>query len=472
MKLHLLTLPIAMALNSAPLSAAVDRTQKPSPDPAPEASFPNYHVRELSNGLRVYVIEDDRKPTLSLRLLIKSGSAADGGKTGLASFTAGLINRGTRKRDAAAFAKETDFLGMRLEAIASPDAIAVSAGALTRYTSQMLELFSEAVLGPVFPPEQFAKEQRKAISTLEAEKQEPERLAGKLSAKVLFGPHPYGAVSTAESIRSIQREDLVRFHAVHFRPGNACLAVVGDVKCDDILPKIEAALGGWEKGAVPELRPPPPPPLKGVQVHVLDRPGSVQSNIVVIKAGPARNDGPIPELNVLNATLGGGFSGRLFQNLREKNGWTYGAYSAFDPRRLQGAFQASAETRNEVTHLAVAEILREMDRLQKEPIPQAELELQRQYNVGNYLLSLENPGRTAQRVQDIELYGLPGDFYKSYAKRMENVTAEQAQRLAGQYLAPTDLAVVVVGEASQIREPLGKIGPVTVYNADLQPVNP
>jgi predicted Zn-dependent peptidase len=203
----------------------------------------------------------------------------------------------------------------------------------------------------------------------------------------------------------------------------------------------------------------------------LDRPGSVQSNIVVTKSGPARNAGPIPELNVLNATLGGGFSGRLFQNLREKNGWTYGAYSAFDPRKLHGAFQAGAETRNEVTHLAIAEILKEMDRLQQEPIPDTELELQRQYNVGNYLLSLESPGRTAQRVQDMDLYGLPEDFYKTYAKRMESVTSAQAQTLAAEYLAPKDVAVIVVGEASQIRSALEKIGPVTVYNTDLQPVS-
>ena len=472
MKQLLFILPLAMGISSSPLAAAVDRTRKPQPDPAPAASFPDYHVRRLSNGLTVFVIEDDRKPTLNLRLLVKSGSAADGEKTGLASFTAGLLNRGTQKRDAAAFAKETDFLGMRLEAMASADSISVSAGALTRYTAPMLELFAEAVLTPVFPGEQFAKEQKKALSTLEAERQEPDRLAGKLSARVLYGSHPYGAVSTPESVRAISREDLVRFHSTHFRPNNATLAVVGDVKCDQILPQLEAALGKWEKAEVPVSQPPAPHPLSGVKVHLLDRPGSVQSNIVVAKAGPARNSGPIPELNVLNATLGGGFSGRLFQNLREKNGWTYGAYSSFDPRKLLGAFQAGAETRNEVTHLAITEILKEMDRLQKEPIPEAELELQRQYNVGNYLLSLESPGRTAQRVQDMDLYGLPDDFYKTYARRMESVTAAHAQELAARFLAPENVAVIVVGEARQIRAALEKIGPVTVYDADLKPEAP
>ncbi|RYD69700.1 MAG: insulinase family protein [Verrucomicrobiaceae bacterium] len=179
----------------------------------------------------------------------------------------------------------------------------------------------------------------------------------------------------------------------------------------------------------------------------------------------------VPELNVLNATLGGGFSGRLFQNLRERNGWTYGAYSAFDMRELAGLFEASAETRNEVTHLAIAETLKEIERLREEPVPEEELELQRQYNVGNYLLSLENAGRVAQRVQDIDLYDLPADFYKTYAKKMATVTPSEMQELARKYLDAKNAAVIVVGEAKDVKPGLEKLGKVTVYDTDLKPVN-
>jgi zinc protease len=467
-----LILPLALGLLSLPLHAAVDRSQRPPPDPAPAASFPPYESRELANGLKVFVIEDDRKPTLTLRLIVKSGSAADGEKTGLASFAATLLNRGTQNRDAATFAKQADYLGVRLEALASPDAISVSAGGLLKYTDSLLDLFSDAVLHPAYVAEQFAKEQRKALSMLEAEKQEPERLASKLVNQVVFSSHPYGSHATAQSIQSIQRDDLIQFHQTHFRPNNATLAIVGDVKTSEVLPLIEKAFGGWKPAAVPALSLPQPPALEGVKVHLLDRPGSVQSNIVVAKQAPARNVGPVAELNVLNGTLGGGFSGRLFQNLREKHGWTYGAYSTFDSRKQLGAFQASAETRNEVTHLAIGEILKEMERLTREPIPEAELELQRQYNIGNYLLSLESTSRTAQRVQDMELYGLPNDFYRTYAKRMESVTPASAQELSQRYLQPNHLAVVVVGEARQVREELEKLGPVTVYDTDLKVITP
>jgi zinc protease len=194
----------------------------------------------------------------------------------------------------------------------------------------------------------------------------------------------------------------------------------------------------------------------------------VQSNIVVCQPGPPRSIPELPELNVLNATLGGGFSGRLFQNLRERHGWTYGAYSAFGMQKHGGSFQASAETRNEVTAPAIREILAEMKRLRDEPVPDAELELQRQYNVGNYLLSLENAGRTASRVQDIDLYGLPKDFYKSYARRMASVKPEQIQSLAKQHLSIDNLAIIVVGEAAQVRAELEKIGTVFTYDVDLK----
>jgi predicted Zn-dependent peptidase len=466
----ILTTSFAVLLTAAPLLAEIDRTQKPAPGPAPEASFPDYKEAVLSNGLRVFVIEDDRKPTVNFRLLIKSGSAFDADKTGLAGFVAGLLNRGTSHRDAATFAEEIDFIGGKLEAAASSDSISIGTSGLTKYTDKLLELFSDAVLNPAFPADQLAREQRKTLSQLTAEKQEPEALAGKLTGKVIYGAHPYGAYSTPETVKAITRDDITAFHKAYFLPNNASLAVVGDVKADAIIPLIEKALGSWTKGSVPKLPAPTLPKLDGVNVHLVNRPGSVQSNIVIAEPGPRRSNPDLAEINVMNAILGGGFSGRLFQNLREQHGWTYGANSNFDMRQLGGAFQATAETRNEVTHLAVGETLKEMERLRDELVPDAELELQRQYNVGNYLLSLENAGRTAQRVQDIDLYGLPPDFYKHYAKRMASVTPSQVQELAKKYLDSHNAAVVVVGEAKEIKPELEKLGKITEYDTDLKPV--
>jgi predicted Zn-dependent peptidase len=467
------TLSLALLFGlSAVAFAEIDRTKKPEPAPAPAASFPDYRTETLSNGLKVFVIEDDRKPTITLRLVIRSGSIADGTKTGTASFVAGLLNRGTERRDAATFALETDSIGVRVEAAAGPDSISVSAGGLTKYTDQILDLLADAALHPIYPAEQFAKLQRQTLSALNAEKQQPERLADKLTGKVMYGAFPYGDYLTPETVKAIQRDDLGAFHRANFLPNNATLAVVGDVKAEEILPLIQKAFGGWEKGEVPALKLPEIPKLKGLTIHLVDRPGSVQSNIVVSTKGPARNFPDLPEVNVLTSTLGGGFSGRLFQNLREKHGWTYGSSCAFDYRKLAGTFEATADTRNEVTAPAVTEILKEITRIRDEAAPENEIALQREYNVGNYLLSLENSSRTAQRVQDIDLYGLPADFYKTYARRMAETTPAKIQDLAKQYLTVEDVAVIIVGEAKEIRPELEKIGKVVVYDQDLKPVTP
>ncbi len=461
-----LTLLLALAL---PAVADIDRTQKPEPSPPPASAFPDYRTETLPNGLRVFIIEDDRKPTVTFRLIIRSGSLFDP-KTGTADFTAELLNRGTATRDAAAFALATDSIGVAIESDASTDAISVSAAGLTKYTPQILDLFSDAVFHPAFPAEQFAKLQRQTLSSLEEEKQQPAKLAAKLTGKVLYGGHPYGAYLTPATVQALTRDDLIAFHKEHFGPNNATLAIVGDVKAADILAEVTRVFGGWKKCDPRMMKMAAPPAMHGLSIHLLDRPGSVQSNIVIVQPGPPRANPDTPEINVLNAALGGGFSGRLFQNLREKHGWTYGAYSAFDMRKFGGGFQASAETRNEVTTPAIVETLKELSRLADEPVPEPELALQRQYNVGNYLLSLESTARTAQRVQDIDLFGLPADFYKTYATRMAAVTPDKVQDLAKKYLSTTDLAIIVVGEAKEVQPALEKIGQVTVYDQDLQPV--
>ena len=463
--------PLLLTAFTFTAKADIDRTKKPEPGPAPEAAFPDYVTKELPNGLKVFVIEDDRKPTITMRLVIKSGDALDGDKPGIAGFVASLLNRGTATRDALAFAKAVDSLGATLEAAAGPDSISVSTSGLTKVTDPLLDLFADAVTHPVFAAEEFAKAQKRTYSSLIAQKKEPHALVGKLMSVTLFGEHPYGKFTTPESVKAITRDDLAAFHAKWFAPNNASLAIVGDVKAADILPKIEKTLGGWARKDIPAVPKTAIAPVTGLTIHLLDLPGSVQSNVIVCRNGPSRAEATdLPEVNVMNSVLGGGFSGRLFQNLREKHGYTYGSSSAFGYNKEAGYFQATAETRNDVTAPAITEILGEINRIKTEPVAAPELELQRQYNTGNYLLSLENAGRVASRVQDIDLYGLAPDFYKTYAKRMAAVTAEKVTELANKYLSTKDTAIVVVGDAKQVRESLEKLGKVVLYDTDLKVV--
>ncbi len=453
-------------------AADIDRTKKPAPGPAPAAAFPDYTTKTLPNGLKIFVIEDDRKPTVTFRLVIKAGDALDGDKAGKADFVASLLNRGTATLDADAFSKAIESIGASIEAAAGPDSINVGTSGLTKYTDRILELFADAVLHPAYPQEQFAKAQKRTVSGLIAAKRQPSALAGNLMEKVLFAGHPYGQVTTPESVMSIQREDLVAFHEQWFAPNNASLAIVGDVKAVDILPKIEKAFGDWKQKKLPAEKKAAVRPIHGFSIHLVDLSPSVQSNIIVAHLAPPRNFPDLPELNVVNSTLGGGFSGRLFQNLRETHGYTYGSSSAFGYNAEAGYFQATAETRNDVTAPAIKEIFSEIKRIRETPVGADELELQRQYNIGNYLLSLENATRVAGRVQDIWLYGLDPDFYKTYATRMAAVTPEKALELAKKYLSTDDVAVIVVGEAKQIKADLEKLGKVTLYDTDLKVVEP
>lgn len=454
------------------LSAEVDRTKRPEAAPAPAASFPEFTEKTLPNGLKVFIVESERQPTVTLRLLIKSGDLYDGDKTGLAGIAASLLDRGTTNRNAQQFAQQVDFLGARFGAGADEDSTSISISGLAKYLPKLVDLFTDAVFHPTFPADELAKEKKKVISALVQAKQQPSALAGKLRDRLIFGTHPYGAFATEATVGAIGRDDLAGFHAAHFMPNRATLAVVGDVKAVDVMPLIEKAFGNWKPGTPPSVTLPEFPSQDQTAVHLVDRPGSVQSTVIVAAPGVPRNSPDFPELSVVNSTLGGGFSGRLFQNLREKNAFTYGAGSRFSPQLLGGLFSASTDVRNDVTQPAVTEIINELKRIREQPIDEKELAMQRDYLAGNYLLSLESPSTTAARVQEIEFYGLPIDYYKTYARRVSGVTPDRARELAQKYLRDDKLTIVVVGEAKEIKPMLEKLAPVTVYNTDLVPVAP
>ncbi|XHR26979.1 MAG: M16 family metallopeptidase [Chthoniobacteraceae bacterium] len=459
------------AAQADPAADPVDRTQPPAAGALPTVQFPDAVTETLPNGLKVFILPTHKQPIATFRLVFKSGDAADGAKPGLSDLTASLLNKGTAQYSAAEFAKKTDFLGIRVEGESGPDAIAVGASGLSRDTAQILDFLRDAALSPAFRPEEVEKEKTQMISALEQKKSDPEELAARLRDKLIYGQHPYGASATEESVQSITREDIASFHKRHYRLDNATLAIVGDVDPKTVLEEVKKTFGG-EPGvddlkALPGIRP-GFPQIRGVNLYVVDRPGSVQSAIIVAGRGVPRDNADLPELGVVNSILGGGMSGRLFANLREKHGYTYGAYSAFGSRKLAGAFSATAQVRNAVTGAAVGEILNELKRITTEPIPAEEFNLQRSFLVGNFLMSVENDARTAERQQEIDLYGLPKDYYKNYAAKLEALTPERAAELAKQYISPENLVIVVVGEAKEIVPQLEKYGKVTVFDADLK----
>ena len=462
---------VLMLLFAAQGFAQLDRSKKPEPGPAPKASFPSYYETTLANGLKVFVITNDAQPVVTFRLMIKSGSEFDGAHSGVAEFATGMLTSGTTKRSKLEFAQEEDFMGLSVSASASDDQMSVSGSGLKKYTGKLLDLMTDAIYNPTFDQQELDKEKRQALSGLQSAKKSPGDIMSRMEISIGYKGHPYSNFQTEENVNAITRDDLVKFHSTFFIPNNSSLAVVGDVTPDEIIPVIQRYFNTWRKGTVPTASFPAPAKIKGKTVHLVDL-GATQSqtNLSVATTCIERNSPDYIPLTMANSILGGGFSGRLFSNLRETHGFTYGAYSSTDPRKTAGIWTASAEVRREATDSSVTEILHEMNRMCDETVPETDLTMHKQYAAGTFLLSLENPMTLATRVQSIDLYGLPKDYYQNYVANLMKVTVGDVQRVSKTYFSPENVAILAVGDGNAISEKLAVFGPVQIYDTDMHPV--
>ncbi len=469
---HTRILIVAMVLLLAgQVFAQVDRSKKPAPGPAPKASFPEYYETTLDNGLKVFVVSNTAQPLVSFRILIKSGAEFDGENSGVADFTTTLLTSGTKSRTAMQFAAEEDFLGLSIGAGAADDQMSVSGSGLKKHMNKLLDLMTDALYNPSFPQDEVDKHKKQSLSGLKTVKKDPDQVMSRLSITVGYNVHPYSNFGIEKDVEAISREDLVAFHQRYFIPNNASIAIVGDVTPNEILPILKKYFGTWKKGEAPRANFPAPERIKGRSVHLVDL-GSTQTqtSINAMVTGLRRNDPDYLPLSIVNSIIGGGFSGRLFQNLRETHSFTYGAYSNFESRVAAGLWSADASVRRSATDSAFTQILFEMDRIRNEAVSSEELEMHKQNASGRFLLGLENPSSIASMVQNIDLYGLPKDYYKKYVSNIMAVTSADVQRLAKKYLTVDDIAFLAVGDAGVIQKPLEAFGKVKLYDADMNPV--
>ncbi len=446
----------------------LDRSKRPDPGPAPASSFPDYATIETDEGLTIYVIESDRQPTVTYRLMFRSGGLFDGEKTGLAEFVASMLDKGVEGKSGFELASEIDFIGARLSASASSDFIAISVSGLSKYKEQLLDILNSVVRTPTFPEEELEKLKQRTVSNLISERSEPDALINKLRRKLIYGDAGYGAFQTEESVASITRDDLVAFHRTHFIPNNASLAIVGQIGRSEGVALVEKRLGAWKAGSLPEAPKLVFPKIEERSTHLLDRADSVQSTIRIAQQSVPKSNPDAPELKVVMSVLGGGFSGRLFQNLREDKGYTYGAGSYAANAAKMGAIISYADVRNEVTADAVSEIFKELNRIRDEPIPESELDMHKKYLAGNYMLSLERPMTIARNVQEIDVYGLASDYYQTYVSQLMSVTPELALELANKYLHPSKSLIAIVGKRSEVGKSLEAFGELTIYDEKLE----
>jgi predicted Zn-dependent peptidase len=443
-------------------SAQIDRTKQPAADPAPKALFPSYEQFTLKNGLQVFLVRDSR-PLVTFRMLVRGGNSGDGDVPGLADAAAEMMTRGTTKRTADQFADEIDFIGGTITASAQDEGITVLARGLKEYTPQILDLYADAILHPSYPADELAKYQQEQLTGLQSSKSNVEWLATSAINKVLFGETPYGQTVNEAAVGKWTTDNIRNYYKTYFVPGNSMLAVIGNFTADELKSTLEGAFGSWQQGKVPSLPRPAFPARKGHRIVLVDRPSSVQSAIRVLSDGPVFTDPERPKATILNSILGGN-NGRLYKNLRETHGYTYGAYSGFDANQYAGRFMATADVRNAVTDSALAEMINEIGNIRKGS-SDAELLSTVQSAEGNFLLSVSDPSVTAQRILFINQYGLPKDYYQNLVGTYRATSQKDLVELAKRYLKTDNLAIVVVGKASEIKPKLEKFGKVEVWDA-------
>ncbi len=406
----------------------------------------------LENGLRVVIVENERLPLVSFRLAFESGDINDpDGMTGLTSAMTSMLTEGTENYSSLQFAEKVERLGSSIGASASDDFTTIAASALSLYSSDILHLLAEVVLRPTFPESELDLYRRNTIENLKFQRSQPGFLANEQASRLVYGKHPYSIVSpSADDIEKIDRATLTQFHAATFRPNNAKFIVVGDVKRDEFIAELNELFGDWQQEKVDKQDFPDPPKRDSRSLTIVDRPGSAQSNIVITNLGVKRVDPGYFPLIVMNQVLGAGASSRVFMNLREEKGYTYGAYTRLETKKLAGDFEATAEVRTAVTGDSLKEFFYELGRIRDEKVGDDELQDAKNFLTGVFPLRAETQEGLTNLIVNQQLYGLPEDYLQTYRENVEAVTADQVQQIAIKHVRPEEMAIVIVGDAQEV----------------------
>jgi predicted Zn-dependent peptidase len=364
---------------------------------------------------------------------------------------ASMLNEGTVNYSSLELAEKIERLGAHLSASSSEDFVIVAASSLSIYSSEILQLVGEIVFRATFPEAELDLYRRNTIENLKFQRSQPGFLANEQVASVLYGEHPYARISpTAEDIEKLSRDTIADFYAGQLLPNNSVLIAVGDIEKDEFLAEVKEQFGGWQRGEVPVARFPLPPKRKGRSLTIVDRPGSAQTNIVLANLAFERNHPDYFPAIVMNQILGAGASSRVFMNLREEKGYTYGAYTRLDAKRVAGDFEATAEVRTQVTGDSLREFFYELERIRTDEVSDQELTDAKNFLTGVFPIRAETQEGLTNLIVNQQLYDLPADYLQTYRDNIEAVTVEDVQRVAKLYIQTDDFAIVLVGDARDV----------------------
>jgi zinc protease len=469
MKKYIMIAAGAFLMQYAQAQITIDRTKQPKPGPAPVITIKDPVTYKLPNGITVLVVEDHRLPTVSANFVIDAGPITEGSKAGVVNLMGAMLSEGTKSMPKAAFDEATDKIGANVGLSSTGG----SASALTRYFKDAFKLMGLALKEPAFTQESFDKLKTQELTNLKSQEKAAKAIAGRVNNALVYGKtHPDGEFETEDIVTKLTLQDIKDAYRKYITPSRSYLTIIGDIKPADAKALATEVLGAWTGAplTLPKLAM-VANPLK-TEIDVVDVPNAVQSEIAVINLVDLKKSDPdyFPAL-LANYILGGGAESRLFMNLREKHGFTYGAYSSLGSGRFQSTFDASASVRTPKTDSAVTELLGEIKRIRTEKVSDEDLANAKSLYNGSFARGLEDPARTATFASTILINGLPADFYKTYLQKVNAVTADDILRVAQKLINYNNTRIVIVGNSAQFLDALKKSGyPVKMYDKYASPV--
>jgi predicted Zn-dependent peptidase len=424
--------------------------------------LPPHEKMVLKNGLTLLVMEKRGVPLVNIFAIVKTGAAADPpGEEGLAAAAAGLLRKGSKNRTAQQFAADLDYIGGTFEADSGADFTGIAEEFLTKDAAKGLELFAEALMHPMFPPDEVEKFLAQALDGVRAEKDDPRSVMLPYFNGYLYGTHPYGRPAGGDeiSLKKVGRDAVAHFYQSYYAPGNTIVAVAGDFDAAEMKNRLEDVLGGWPAQAVKSGAIPPAPIVKGKRLLVVDKPDSTQTYFAIGNTGIAENDPDRVAVRVVNTVFGGSFTSELNEALRVEAGYSYGAESFFDERKVAGPFAIFSFTKNETTTPAIDLTLQVLDKLHKEGLSAKQLASAKSYLKGQFPPEIETSRQLAQIIAAHEFYGLGDDEVNDFEARVDAVTPEMAKQTIAKHFPAENLVFVLIGKGASIGPAVQKYAP-------------
>lgn len=452
---------VAMFLSFSGFAQKIDRTKVPQGGTPPKIQLGKSQSFTLANGLKVYVVTNNKLPQLAVSLVFDNTEVLEGEAAGYVDMAGQMLLRGTSKRAKEKIDSEIDFIGATI----STSANGAYAFGLKKHAEKIFDLMADGVINPTFPQEELDKLKKETLSGLKASENDPSAISRNLLATVRFGnKHPYGEIVTSKTVEKVTVDLLKQYHSTYFKPNVAYMAILGDIDVKTAKTLTEKYFGKWQKADVPKNTFTTPTAPAKAEVAMVDKTGAVQTVLALTNTIDLQPNSPdMIKVRLMNQLLGGA-GARLYLNLREDKGYTYGAYSRISQDKLVGNFTASASVRTAVTDSAVTEFLNELNRIRTEDVKEEELKRIKAVMTGDFVRSLEDPQTIANFAINTARYNMPADYYQNYLKNLEAVTVADVKAMANKYIKPENMFITAVGDLKEIEPKLAKFGKSTVYD--------